>query len=53
MTGMPFRNPDAEALQVPMYRAAILEPLILPGRALPGNGEVRDIVPHLDEAQLD
>jgi len=28
-------------------------PLILPGRVLPGNGEVRDIFPHLDEAQLD
>ena len=28
-------------------------PLILPGRVLPGNGEVRDIFPYLDEAQLD
>ena len=28
-------------------------PLILPGRVLPGNGEVRDIFPHLDEPQLD
>ena len=25
-------------------------PLILPGRVLPGNGEVRNIFPHLDEA---
>jgi hypothetical protein len=28
-------------------------PLILPGRVLPGDGEVRDIVPQLDETQLD
>jgi hypothetical protein len=33
------------------YNVAL--PLILPGRVLPGNGEVRDIFPHLDEAQLD
>ena len=28
-------------------------PLNLPHRVLHGNGEVRDIFPHLDEAQLD
>jgi hypothetical protein len=28
-------------------------PLNLPGPVLPGNGDVRDIFPHLDEAQLD
>ena len=27
-------------------------PLILPGRVLPGNGEVRDIFPNLDEPLL-
>ena len=26
--------------------------LLSPDRVLPGNGEVRDIIPHLDEAQL-
>ena len=26
--------------------------LLSPDRVLPGNGEVRDIFPHLDEAQL-
>jgi hypothetical protein len=30
----------------------VLPPLILPDGVLPGNGEVRDIFPHLDEAQL-
>jgi hypothetical protein len=30
------------------YNVAL--PLILPGRVLPGNGEVRNIFPHLDEA---
>jgi hypothetical protein len=28
-------------------------PLILPGRLLPGKGEVRDIFPHFDKTQLD
>ena len=28
MTGMPFRDPDAEALQEPMYRAATMTDIL-------------------------
>ena len=36
-----------------LFGFSVRLPLILPGRVLSGNGEVRDIFPYLDEAQLD
>ena len=47
VAGRPHRGTEA------VHRPQYCWPLSLPGRVLPGNGEVRDIFPHLDEAQLD